>query len=102
MIPLFKSPKHYRIAGALLMALNIGNIVTFSNYIATWADAGKCWQGTIVILLHILTILALASLAGRFHAHAGSFDGMIKLMERNGFIYDPDKKEFRPGTRKDF
>ncbi|EON2339004.1 hypothetical protein ACLLKL_001974 [Escherichia coli] len=102
MIPLFTSPKAYRRAGMALMALNIGNIVTFGNYFANWTDNGEWLQGVFVIAFHLLTILALSMLAGRFACHAKSFDRMIKLMEGNGFIYDPDTKEFRPGTKQDF
>ncbi|EHS7647087.1 hypothetical protein KWH26_003697 [Salmonella enterica] len=106
MIPLFSTPKQYRYAAWFLMAVNVGNIITFSQYINAWLDTNASWgsalQGLCVIFFHLLTILVLSMASGKMSSQASIFKKMIVLMEGNGFIYDPSSKEFRPGIRKEF
>lgn len=99
MIPMFKTPRTYRKVGALFMAVNIGNMVTFSGFISRWTETGTFAQGLMVIAFHLATIIILSATSGKLWADANKLENFIIMMEKNGFIYDKDTKDFRPGKK---
>ncbi|EJG5415740.1 hypothetical protein NAD41_002379 [Salmonella enterica] len=99
MIPMFSTPRAYRVAGSIFMAVNIGNMVTFSNYVSVWADNGLIAQGIMTMLFHLATIVLLSAASGRLWADANKLDMFIRMMEKTGFVYDKHTKEFRPGGK---
>ncbi|EAM1616290.1 hypothetical protein EU642_21885 [Salmonella enterica] len=99
MTPIFRTPARYRWVALAVMALNIGNIVTFSSYFEFWADHHYYAQGVFVALFHFATILVLSMLAGRLETDGRTFSGFIRLMEQNGYVYLPESKEFKHGTK---
>lgn len=99
MIPMFKTPRTYRVAGAIFMAVNIGNMVTFTRFISDWTEGGYIVQGLMVILFHLATIVLLSASSGKLWADANKLESFIRMMEGNGFIYDKETRDFRPGKK---
>lgn len=101
MIPIFSTPRKYREAGALFMVVNLGNILTFSGYLANWSgDASPAFaQGIMIVLFHLMTIILLSVASGRLWSDGNKFEKFIQLMESNGFLYDQHTKEFKPGAK---
>ena len=99
MIPYFRTPRRYQIAAGVAMAVNLANINTFSDYILYWQEHGTLTSGLLVIATHLLTILLLAGLSGHLASQSVKFKAFIRLMEQNGFVYEPSTKEFKPGMK---
>ncbi|EIP9221059.1 hypothetical protein LT875_002506 [Salmonella enterica] len=99
MIHLFSTPRGYLRAAGILMGVNIGNIITFSAWFSFWMDQGLWGQGLFVAVFHFLTIILLTFMSARFAAAGNSLKAFIHMMERNGFVYDEQTKEFKPGQK---
>ncbi|ENQ1546088.1 hypothetical protein ACEOHC_003900 [Salmonella enterica] len=99
MIHLFATPRGYMRAAAILMGINIGNIITFSAYFSFWMDQGLWGQGLFVVAFHFLTLVAVTFMSARLAAAGSSLKSFILMMEKNGFVYDEATKEFKPGQK---
>ncbi|ECZ5235301.1 hypothetical protein AH156_20115 [Salmonella enterica subsp. enterica serovar Enteritidis] len=96
---LFSTPRRHRLAAAAFIAASVGNILAhpFMHH-GVWLDlSGRGIFGTIVDLG---TLLLLGMAAGHISGQGGKQDAFIKLMEEQGFIYDPATREFRPDGNK--
>ncbi|EDY2030004.1 hypothetical protein GTB64_004446 [Salmonella enterica] len=96
---IFATPRGYIRASILLMALNFGNIITFTSYFDYWLDHGFLLQGAFVAFFHVATIIALTFCSARFAAAGRAWRRMITLLEDQGFTYDEQTKQFRPGKK---
>lgn len=99
MIQIFGTPRAYMRASFILMAVNLGNIVTFTTFLDHWMDNGLLLQGLFVMVFHMLTIVSLTFLSARFAAAGSSMKRFIAMMEGHGFVYDETTKEFKPGQK---
>ncbi|EAB4417322.1 hypothetical protein D7B12_17990 [Salmonella enterica] len=99
MMQLFKTPRAYKLAAIILMVTNLGNIITFSSWFDYWLDQELWLQGLFVALFHLLTIILLTFFSARMAAAGVGLERFISLMERQGFVYDKNTKEFRPGEK---
>ncbi|EDL8063715.1 hypothetical protein CTA21_16310 [Salmonella enterica] len=99
MIQLFGTPRAYKRASFILMAINMGNIITFTTFFDHWTDNGLLLQGLFVMVFHVLTIIALTFTSARFAAAGSSMKRFIAMMEANGFVYDETTKEFKTGRK---
>ncbi|EGD6457272.1 hypothetical protein IAJ44_004333 [Salmonella enterica] len=99
MTPYFRTPRRYQIAAGVTMVVNLANINTFSDYILYWQEQGSLGSGLLVIATHLLTILLLSGVSGHLASQGMKFAAFIRLMEHNGFVYLPQTKEFKQGTK---
>ncbi|EFO7976646.1 hypothetical protein HO291_003502 [Salmonella enterica] len=99
MTPLFASPRQYKLVALIVMAVNIGNIICFGQFLSYWLDRGELLQGVFVVLFHFSTILLLSFGSARITLEGSRFRKFIDLMESKGFVYDKHTKDFRPGSK---
>lgn len=99
MTPIFKTPHRYKCVAAMVMAINIAKIITFTSYLGYWMDNDLTVQGTFVCVVHMMVIMTMTMVAGHLTAEGMKFERFIRLMEGNGFVYYPEQKEFRPGPK---
>ncbi|ELK5289360.1 hypothetical protein Q6670_004027 [Salmonella enterica] len=94
---LFSTPRRHRLAAAVFFAATIGNTLIFNDTLHFYTSGGEpSSQGIFAIVVHLATVVLFGLTTGRLAAMGGQQERFIKMMERNGFTYNPRTREFRP------